>query len=83
MRDKHRQCPRCATKARLKDRDFSAQAVAALLAWGEIEKEHVGKAICEDCYGELREVLMDRADELAPVPVSGVSELPSEITQAG
>jgi hypothetical protein len=57
-------CPNCETKATCKQRDFSEKAVAALMFWGEINPNAHGKAICDDCYGELREVLIDRADEV-------------------
>ena len=58
------ECPMCGEDRVLKPRVFSDQAAAALLVWGELEQEMLGKPICDSCYGELREVLIDRADEL-------------------
>ena len=62
---KDRECPRCRVEAKLRLRDFSPQAQAALVAWDEMDKSVMGNPICDDCYAELREVLVDRADELA------------------
>lgn len=59
-------CPRCGIDGSLKDRDFSNQAIAALVTWGELEKEVVGKPICGECYTELRDVLVERTDEVSP-----------------
>lgn len=58
------ECPRCGMEGSLRDRDFSDQAVAALVSWGEIEKEHVGLQMCGECYSELRDVLVERTDEV-------------------
>lgn len=57
------QCPRCESEAKLRLREFSDQAVAALIAWGELEKKLLNKAICDECYGELRDTLIDRSEE--------------------
>ncbi len=57
-------CPNCQTKAICRHRDFSEKALTALMVWEEINADAVGKAICDDCYDELREVLIDRADDI-------------------
>lgn len=61
-------CPRCGSGQHCRDRTFSNTALAALVVWGELEKSLVGKPICEECYSDLREVLVDRSDE---VPLVG------------
>lgn len=58
-------CPRCDERSRLRARVFSDQATAALVAWRELDEHTVGQAICDNCYDELREVMIDRADDLA------------------
>ena len=45
-------------------RKFSEQAWTMLLAWGEIANKDTEQPICEECYWELREVLIDRASEV-------------------
>jgi len=57
-------CSHCQAAIKSKRRDFSEQAWAALLVWGEIQKTTVDQPICENCYDELREVLIDRSQEI-------------------
>ena len=57
-------CANCQTMAKCRRRDFSEQAWAVLLSWEEVQKAAVDQSICNDCYDELREVLIDRADEI-------------------
>ncbi len=57
-------CPRCDSEQKLRHREFSAQAISALLVWGEIAERVVGVPICEGCYDELREVLIERNEEI-------------------
>lgn len=57
-------CAHCGATAKCRRRDFSEQAWSALVAWGEIQEVVVDQGICESCYAELREVLIDRAEEL-------------------
>jgi hypothetical protein len=57
-------CCQCGLEAKLRLREFSHQALAALVVWGEIEARNMDKAMCEPCYGDLREILIDRADEI-------------------
>lgn len=45
-------------------RDFSTQAWELLTSWGEINQKDAKEPICEACYWELREVLIDRASEV-------------------
>ena len=57
-------CPRCHEAVKIRLRNFSQQALSALAEWGEMEPQIQGSAICDGCYDELREVLIDRVDEL-------------------
>ncbi|MEZ4741228.1 MAG: hypothetical protein R3B45_02075 [Bdellovibrionota bacterium] len=57
-------CPNCSTNLARRRRDFSEQALTVLLIWGEISADCVDQPLCDDCYDELREVLIDRADEV-------------------
>lgn len=57
-------CPRCDSEEKLRHREFSTQATAALVVWGEIQEKVVGVPICEGCYDELREVLIERNEEI-------------------
>lgn len=72
-------CPRCGESARLRARTFSDQAMAALVAWQEISEQAIVTPICDECYGELREVLIDRQEELAG-GVIPVASQPAAVT---
>jgi|NOAtaT_7_FD_contig_31_4056214_length_369_multi_6_in_0_out_0_2 hypothetical protein len=67
-------CPRCGIVGRLSKRSFSDQAVAALLIWGDLEESLVGQAICDGCYGELRDVLIERCEELKHMDVKDLTK---------
>ncbi len=64
-------CPRCGVQqGKLKSRTFSDQAVAALIVWEELEKSLVDQPLCEACYDELREVLIDRSDDVIKMSIT-------------
>lgn len=71
------ECPNCGADSKLKSREFSSDAWSALLHWGEINDQVVASPICEDCYSELRDVLIDRADEVHAIVAKG-SEVDAE-----
>jgi hypothetical protein len=58
-------------------REFSGQAWAALVAWNEISSHAVDEAICNDCYFNFRDVLIERADELRLVSSNTTSSVNS------
>ena len=63
-------CPRCYGQTRLRLREFSEQAYATLIHWGELEAKTFNKPICNVCFEDLRETLIDRADEMTtPAPL--------------
>lgn len=57
-------CEHCLAQTRSRKRELSDQIWSVLIAWGEVDKSLVDNPICEDCYNEFREVLIDRAQEL-------------------
>ena len=56
---KSSECPRCGEMGKLRTREFSDQALAQLLSWGELDKKHVATPVCDGCYMELREALIE------------------------
>ncbi len=52
-------CPRCEHSAVLRPRNFSDQAIASLVSWGDMDKKLVGQPICDDCHEELRDALIE------------------------
>lgn len=65
--NKTAECPRCGIEGKLQKRTFSDQAIAALVVWEELDRKLVDHPICHDCYQELREILIDRSEELSQV----------------
>ena len=57
-------CRSCGLDTSCRRRTFSEQAWSALLAWGEATVDVMDQPICNTCYQEMRETLMDRADEI-------------------
>lgn len=57
-------CMSCEEHAKSVRREFSDQAWAALVAWNEVPDHAVDTPVCNDCYSNLRDVLIERADEL-------------------
>ena len=57
-------CKNCSTHEICRRRTFSEQAWTVLLLWNEINPGAVDQPICEQCYEEMRDILIDRADEV-------------------
>lgn len=57
-------CSNCREDGKCRRREFSEQAWSVLVLWNEVQMTAVDAPICEDCYNELRETLIDRADEI-------------------
>lgn len=71
-------CANCLTESRCRRRDFSAQVWSVLLMWEEVGMEAVDQPICNDCYGDLREILIERCDEMEEAIRNGtVPPIPS------
>ncbi len=41
----------------------------SLLAWNEVTEDLSAKPICNICYSDLREILIERADEVVEQPL--------------
>ena len=74
-------CKNCGSRAKCHRREFSLQAWTALLLWEEVSVEAICQPLCEDCYTEMRETLIDRNSEVE-LAVSSVSEKVSGQIQA-
>jgi hypothetical protein len=58
-------CAGCHAEGKAVRRDFSQHIWTALVQWQEIERAAVDKPICNSCYLNIRDVLIDRAEEIA------------------
>lgn len=69
-------CNVCGEERKIRYREFSPHAWTALVHWGEIRAETIGQPMCNGCYGEFRDQLMDRGEEVAAL-AKEVSNYPS------
>jgi len=58
------ECCNCGTESTCRRREFSEQAWTVLLLWNEVQAPAVDQPLCDSCYNELRETLIDRAEEM-------------------
>ena len=70
-------CPNCGSEARCRRRTFSEQAWTVLLLWNEIDPATVDQPICDDCYRELRDILIERNSEIE----AAISEKSEEVAK--
>ena len=59
-----RSCSNCGFSSLSRKRSFSEKAWKVLLLWNEINPTAVYQSICDTCYDEMRNILIDRADEI-------------------
>lgn len=64
---KTQECPRCSNISRPIKRTFSDQALAALVVWKDLSEKLIDEPICDECYEELRDVLIERIEEVKAV----------------
>ncbi|MBP6218257.1 MAG: hypothetical protein KA436_06700 [Oligoflexales bacterium] len=58
------ECTNCGVESKCRRRSFSEQAWTVLLLWNEISPASVDQPVCEACYEEMRNILIDRMDEI-------------------
>lgn len=57
-------CSVCSEDRKSRYREFSPHAWTALVSWGEVGTPNIGQAMCDGCYAEFRDLLIERADEV-------------------
>ena len=75
-------CAVCHEDRKVRQREFSAHAWTALTVWGEVSGSK-DQAMCNGCYAEFREHLIDRADEVELYAASSQSDLAAVHDLAG
>lgn len=75
-------CSVCHEERKVRQRDFSAHAWTALTVWGEVSgaKE---QQMCNACYSDFRDQLIDRHDEVELYAASSLSDLAAVHDLAG
>ena len=62
--DARSHCSNCHEEGLCRKRSFSSQVWTLLLLWDEVKAQAVEQSICDTCYMELREILMERVEEV-------------------
>lgn len=57
-------CGHCLEESKCRHREFSPQIWSLLIYWKEVEKSAVNKPMCDECYSDIREMLIDRSAEM-------------------
>lgn len=59
-----RGCSNCGLSSLSRRRHFSEKAWSVLLLWNEIDPSVVNQPVCDECYEEMRSILIERTDEI-------------------
>lgn len=70
-------CENCFSNQRSYRRDISAQIWSLLLHWNEVLPGAVDRPICDDCYQDIRDILIDREGEKEHALMSGTMVSPA------
>jgi glutaredoxin len=62
-------CPHCKVNRKVKSRSFSDKAWSYLFMVGELSFDMIGSPICDECYTDLREVLIESHQEVENVTI--------------
>ncbi len=65
MQSMSQMCANCSVDSKCRKRDFSVEAWTVLVIWNEVQAAAVDQPMCDECYNELRETLIDRASDVA------------------
>ena len=57
-------CKNCHQEEKAMRRVFSVLAWTVLLLWNELSVSAVDQPICDTCYDDMRNILIDRAEEI-------------------
>ena len=64
-------CGNCTVESKCRKREFSVEAWTVLVIWNEVQAAAVDQPLCDECYNELRETLIDRASDVAEALLVG------------
>ena len=68
-------CIVCDEERKLRYREFSPHAWTALTVWGEVEPTQYGQAMCNACYSDFRDLLIERANEVELYAAHALNDL--------
>jgi hypothetical protein len=67
-------CSVCDRSAKTRQRELSPGALKVLLEMGQIEPEAVGRPMCDECFDELRDILIEAQADASPKDPALVTE---------
>ena len=65
MQSLSQMCCNCTVETKCRKREFSVEAWTVLVVWNEVQAAAVDQPMCDECYNELRETLIDRVSDVA------------------
>ncbi|RYZ58563.1 MAG: hypothetical protein EOP07_06635 [Proteobacteria bacterium] len=76
-------CAVCDEERKIARREFSPHAWTALTVWGEVQSAQSGQAMCNSCYSDFRDLLIERSNEVELYAANSLSDLAAVHDLAG
>src|SRR5262245_16569905 len=70
------------TERRHRLTDFSPQGWSLLVQWQEVSEEVIQQPLCEVCYQDIREILIERSGEMERALATGQVDQPMQVAEA-
>src|SRR5881628_3636872 len=68
-------CAICDEERKTRHREFSPHAWTALTVWGEVQSSQNGQAMCNSCYSDFRDLLIERSNEVEHYALNSLNDL--------
>jgi hypothetical protein len=68
-------CAICDEERKIRHREFSPHAWTALTVWGEVQSSQTGQAMCNGCYSDFRDLLIERSNEVEHYATNSLNDL--------
>ncbi|MBC7660465.1 MAG: hypothetical protein H7249_12275 [Chitinophagaceae bacterium] len=76
-------CAICDEERKIRQREFSSHAWTALAVWGEVSSSQTGQAMCNNCYSDFRDLLIERSNEVEHYATTSLNDLAAVHDLAG
>jgi len=76
-------CAICDEERKIRHREFSPHAWTALAVWGEVQSVQSGQAMCNGCYSDFRDLLIERSNEVEHYAAISLNDLAAVHDLAG
>ncbi len=68
-------CAICDEERKIRHREFSPHAWTALTVWGEVQSVQTGQVMCNGCYSDFRDLLIERSGEVEHYAAHSLNDL--------